>query len=123
MGPRFSSLPKPLCRSFMVETPDRLAAPAAWDHDQRYSHLSATTHRHFRFDHGSGLGVTGIGQRFAKDAERLFDLSQAPEEAVVVRSFFTALGDALPARLKPDIAGTDLIKQGPDRATNGGNRA
>jgi GT2 family glycosyltransferase len=66
----------------------------------------AAAHPHFRFDHGNGLGVLGVGKRFTKDAEWLFNLSEVPDEAVLVRAVFTSLGSGISARLSSSAART-----------------
>lgn len=55
---------------------------------------------HFRFDHGHGLGVLGVGKDISDDLKWLFGLSASdPEQTAVVRSFFSGLGAALSDRL------------------------
>ena len=49
---------------------------------------------YFEFNHAEGLGILGLGPRQPPQLVRLFELSQDPQAALMVRQLFAARGEA-----------------------------
>jgi hypothetical protein len=74
-------------------------APHSADHDVRqlWSEL-ASSHPHFEFLHGAGLGVLGTGKHLPQPVRELFALAGNSDGARRVRSLFELSGESLALR-------------------------
>jgi len=67
-------------------------------------------HRHFAFLHGNGLGVLGLGERFADPLEKLFDCAADTEATAQIRLVYSRLGLALSDRIAHEALAGRLRK-------------
>ena len=60
----------------------------------------------FTFSHGHGLGVLAVGDDVAPELSWLVELESDSDEALLVRRFFSSLGDALRLQLAAEVSST-----------------